>query len=176
MRTMALLLCALMLTSSVAIAHQVKTDYDRSAQFYKYTTFMWIKEPQLASFLTNEQIIEAVNAELQARGLYLVTSDADLAVSVHSATYENRQLKFFYADLAGGWGWYRYWRPIPSITVVEIFKVGTVVVDLFDTRTQRVVWWATGTDTVTERAEKNVQHLNKAVERMFWNFPVAPKP
>jgi len=176
MRTRASLLCALMLTSSVAIAHHVKTDYDRSVQFYKYTTFMWIKEPQLARFLTNEQIILAVNAELQARGLDLVTSDADLAVSVHSAANENRQLKFFYADLAGGWGWYHYWRPTASITVVEIFKVGTVVVDLFDTRTQSVVWWTTGTDTVTEKAEKNVKHLNKAIEKMFWNFPVAPKP
>jgi hypothetical protein len=176
MRTKPLLLCALMLTASVAIAHQVKADYDRSAEFYRYTTFMWLQEPQLTNSFMNEQIINAVNAELQARGLCLVTGNADLAVSAHTLMDENPKLKFFYADLAGGWNWYYYWTPTPSVTVLETFEVGTLVVDLFDTQTQRVVWWTAGTEAVTEKTEKNVKHLNRAVEKMFRDFPAAPKP
>jgi Domain of unknown function (DUF4136) len=169
MRTMKTpLFCALMLTASLAIAHHVRTDYDRSAEFYRYKTFMWINEPQSANPLMNEWIVNAVNAELEARGLCLVTSNADLGVSANTATCGN---EIFYAGLAGGWSWYYYWRPKPSITVIETFDAETLVVDLFDTQKRRVVWWATGTETVSEKAEKNVKHLNKAVERMFQDFP-----
>src|SRR5262249_44148437 len=165
MRTKPLLLCALMLTASLAIAHHVKTDYDRSAEFYRYTTFMWIKEPQLANSLMNEQIINAVNAELQARGLHLVTSNADLGVSANTAARDNPKVKAFYASLPGGWSWIYNWTPQPSTTVVEAFEPGTLLVQLFDTRTQCVVWWVAGTEAVTEKSEKNVKHLNKTIEK-----------
>jgi Domain of unknown function (DUF4136) len=171
MRTMkTFLLCALMLMAGLAIADHVRTDYDRGAEFFKYKTFMWIQEPQLANPLMNEQIINAVNAALEARGLCLVTSNADLAISVNTATCENNNSEVFYAGLAGGWGWYHYWAPKPSITVIEPFDVDSLVIDLFDTQTKRVVWWGTGTE-----AEKNVKHLNKAVARMFENFPPRQK-
>src|SRR5262245_26082395 len=120
MRTMKTpLLCALMLTASLAIADQVITDYDRSAAFYRYRTFMWINEPQSANPWMNERIVNLVNAELQARGLCLVTSNADLGVSANTATRENPKLDVFYGALTGGWNWYYYWKPKPSITVVE---------------------------------------------------------
>src|SRR5215468_9863835 len=81
MRTLrTLLFCALMLTGSAAIAHQIRTDWDRGAKFYEYRTFMWAKEPELENPWMNEQIINAVTAELETRGLCLVTSCADLAV------------------------------------------------------------------------------------------------
>jgi hypothetical protein len=51
--------------------------------------------------------------------------------------------------------------------VVEPLEVGTLVVEVSDTQTQRVVWWGTRTETVS----KSVKHLNKAVEKMFMNFP-----
>ena len=167
MRTMkTLLLCGLMLTASLAIADYVRTDYDRSAQFDRYRTFMWIKEPECANPLMNQLIFNAVNAELEGRGLSLVASDADLAISVTTATSGTNKSEVFYAGLTGGWGWYHYWAPKPSITMIETFEVGTLVLNLFDTETQSVVWWATGTE-----AEKSVRHLNKTVRKMFENFP-----
>src|SRR4051812_40299903 len=122
-----LLLCVLMLSTSIAIADHIadhiRTDYDRSAGFYKYKTFMWVREPQLANPWINEWIINAVNNELEAKGLCLVTSNADLAVSATTATCGTHELQTFYADLAGGWSWYHYWTPAePSISVIEPFE------------------------------------------------------
>jgi uncharacterized protein DUF4136 len=169
MRTsVTLLLCVLMLTASLAIADHVTTDHDRSAGFYRYKTFMWVNEPQTPSSFMNEQIMNAISAELQARGLCLVTENADLAVSVSSAPICNKKSEFFYAGLPGGWSWSYYWTPTPSTTVVEAFEIGTLVVYLFDTQTNRPVWWATGTE-----AEKSVGHLNRVIERMFEYFPPA---
>jgi len=172
MRTLkTLLFCAMMLTAGVAVAHQIRTDWDRGAEFYKYRTFMWAKEPELENPWMNEQIINAVTAELQARGLCLVNSDADLAVRVNTATCQSRNIETFYARLWGGWGWYYYWTPLPSISVVETLPVDTLVVDLFDTQAQRVVWWSTGTEAITEKTERNVKNLNRAVGYMFEDFP-----
>jgi len=178
MKTMkTVLLCALMLTASLAVAHQVRTDYDRSAAFYRYKTFMWVNEPQPPSPFMKEWIINAVNAELEAKGLCLVTSNADLAVSATTATFNNHYkpghgLETFYAGLAGGWSWYHYWTPAePSITVLESFEDDTLVVDVADTQTRRVVWWSTGTETV--RPERSLGALNEAVEKMFKDFPPA---
>ena len=169
MKTMTtVLLCVLMMTASLAIADQVRTDYDRSAPFYKYRTFMWDKYPQTANPWVNEWIVNAVDAELQAKGLCLVESDADLAVSASTPTCDKHQVGFFYAFLAGGWSWYHYWTPAePSITVVEAFDADTLVVDVYETQTQRVVWWGWGTDTLS----KNIKHLNRTVEQMFMGFP-----
>jgi hypothetical protein len=173
--TKTLLLCALMLTGSLAIADHVRTDHDRSAQFYRYRTFMWFQEPQFPNASINEWIINAVNAELEARGLCLVKGNADLGVSAYTATTvrcngtcNNGVMKPFYAGLAGGWGWYHYWRPAePSITVIETFDIDSLVVDVAETQTQRVVWWSTGTEAISD----HVEHVNKRVEEMFFSFP-----
>jgi hypothetical protein len=33
------------------------------------------------------------------------------------------------------------------------------------------VWWASASDTVSDKPEKNTEHLGKAVEKMFKDFP-----
>jgi hypothetical protein len=170
-----LLLCTMMLTAGLAVADHVRTDYDRSAPFYGYKTFMWLQEPQLPNSWVNEWIINAVNRELEARGLCLVRDNADLAVSVYTATAarcnptcNGPMLKAFYAGLAGGWSWYHYWTPAePSITVIETFDADSLVVDVAETQTQRVVWWGAGTEAISEHLE----HVNKRVEQMFLSFP-----
>jgi len=164
----AAVLCAFMMVASLAIAQDIKTDYNHSVDFSKYKTFMWIKEPKTENPLMKERIIDAVNMELQLKGLRLVTSGADLGISANTATKEEHTLDSFYNGFPG-WGWHRYWGPAP--VVVETYEVGTLVVDLFDTQTKQAVWWGAATDTVSEKPEKNTKHLNKAVEKMFKDFP-----
>src|SRR5262249_24992641 len=158
-------------------ADHIRTDYDRSAPFFAYKTFMWIKEPQLANPYENEWIINAVNNELEAKGLCLVKSNADLAVSATTTTCGcggcgcgTPELQTFYAPVAGGWSWYLYWTPAePSITMVEPFDADTVVIDAADVHAERVVWWGTATEAVSE----SVKHINRRMEELFVNFPPA---
>jgi hypothetical protein len=119
----------------------------------------------------NEWIVNAVNAELYAKGLCLVKNNADLAVSATTATGGGHEEQTFYAGLAGGWSWYHYWTPSePPMLVVEPFEGDTLVVEVSDTQTARVVWWGTATDTVSE----NIKRINKRVKKMFMNFPWGP--
>ena len=169
MRTsVTLLLCVVMLTAGLAIADEIRTDHDRSTEFYRYKTFMWLDEPNGPNPFMNEQIMVSITNELQARGFCLVTSDADLGVSVASPNICNKKSEFYWADLPGGWSWSYYWGPLPSRVVTEAFHLDTLVVYLFDVRENRAVWWGTATE-----AEKSVDHLNRDVERMFEYFPPA---
>jgi hypothetical protein len=51
------------------------------------------------------------------------------------------------------------------------FTAGTLVVDIFDSRTKPEVWRGTVSDTILDKAEKTVEKRNKAIEKMFKNFP-----
>jgi len=171
-------LCAFTLMTSIAFADDVKTDYDRTVDFSRYRTFMWIKEPEPDNPLMKPRIIDAVNAQLQARGLRLVDNDADLGVSANTATKEEHTLQTFY-DGFPGWGWggyWGYWDGGPVTTYVDTYEVGTLVVDLFDTHAKQVEWWASATDTISHKSEKNVKRLNKSVEKMFKDFPPKGRP
>jgi hypothetical protein len=92
-----------MLGASVALAQDVKTDYDHTVNFSKYRTFMWVKEPKTTNPLMKDRIIEAVNAQLEAKGLRLVQDKADLGISANAATKEKQTLESFY-DGFPGWG------------------------------------------------------------------------
>ena len=164
-----------LLTATLAFAQKVTTDYNKDSDFSTYKTFTWIKEPKTNNPLVRQRIIDGVNAALMAKGLRLTTGQADLGVAAHTATKEERSLNTFYDGFGGGWRW----RPIggfgSATTTVNTYEVGTLVVDIFDTRTKEAVWRGTSTKTLSENPQKNEASLNKAVAKMFDKFPPARK-
>ncbi len=58
-----------------------------------------------------------------------------------------------------------------ATTTTETYKVGTLVVDLFDTQTKKLIWRGTSSDTLSNKSNKNIQALDKGVEKMFKQFP-----
>ena len=61
-----------------------------------------------------------------------------------------------------GWG--------QAITTPQVYTIGTLV-DLFATSTKQLIWRGVSTETLSEKPEKDTQKLNKAVEKMFKDFP-----
>ena len=57
---------------------------------------------------------------------------------------------------------------------MHTYKVGTLVLDLFDAKTQRAVWRATAEGTVPSSQERINENAMKAVREMFVDFPTAP--
>jgi Domain of unknown function (DUF4136) len=163
-----------MMIANTTFAQKVTTDYNKSADFTQYKTFMWIKEPNTTTDpLMRQRMIDDVNSALTARGLQLVTSDADLGVAAHAATKQERSLNTFYNGFGGGWRWGGGFGS--STTTVDTYQVGTLVVDLFDSKTKEAVWRGTASKTLSGNPQKNAENLNKAVEDMFKKFPPAAK-
>ena len=166
-----LILSVFVMIPLALIAQEIQTDYDHTTDFSKYKTFTWIKQPKTENPLMQQRIIDAINTQLEAKGLQLVSTGAELGISANTATKEQQTLNSFY-DGFYGWGWHRYWGPV----TVETYTVGTLVVDLFDIKTKQVKWWGTASDTISDKPEKNAKKLNEAVEKMFKHFPPKGTP
>jgi Domain of unknown function (DUF4136) len=162
----------MMIIANVTFAQKVTTDYNKTANFAQYKTFMWIKEPKTTNPLMRERVIADVNAALAAKGLQLVTSNADICIAAHNATKEERSLNTFYDGFGGGWRWGGGFGS--ATTMVDTYEVGTLVVDIFDAKSKDAIWRGTSTKTLSDNPQKNADNLNKAVEKMFKDFPPSP--
>ena len=50
--------------------------------------------------------------------------------------------------------------------------VGTLVVDIYDVKAKELVWRGMAQDTLNEKnSQKNMQMVDKAVAKMFKNYP-----
>jgi hypothetical protein len=161
-----------LLAATAAFAQQVKTDYDRSTDFSQYKTYSWEKV-QTQDALWVDRIKEAVNAALTAKGWTPVESGGNVAIVAIEMTHNQRTLNTFYDGFGGGWRWGGGFGN--ATTTVENYKVGTLVVDLFDTNTKKLVWRGSSSDTLSDKSDKNIKNLDKGVQKMFDHFPPGAK-
>src|SRR5580658_2724588 len=160
------------LLAGTAFARQVKTDYDRSADFGKYKTFSW-EHVKTQDALHVDRIKSAVNAALTAKGWTQVDSGGDISSMAILMTHDQQTLNTFYDGFGGGWGWRRFGGGGfgEATTTTDTYKVGTVVVDLFDTKTKQLIWRGAASDTLSDNSDKNIKNLNESVNKMFKHFP-----
>ena len=167
----------MLLSAIVSLAEQVKTDYDRSANFSQYKTYSWEKV-QTQNQLWVDRIKEAVNTALAVKGLTPVESGGDMAIVAIEMTKNQQTLNTFYDGFGGGWGWRRgggFGGFGEATTTTDNYKVGTLVVDLFDARTKTLLWRGSASDTLSDKSDKNIKDLDKGVQKMFDHFPPGEK-
>jgi Domain of unknown function (DUF4136) len=169
-RFIALVLTALLLSAAAALA-STTTDYDHKADFARYKTYSWA-QVQTSNSLWDQRVKDAVNSALAAKGWTEVPSGGDAVVCAHAATREQHDLETFYNGF-GGWRWRGFGGS--STTTVNTYKVGTLVVDLFDAGTHNLLWRGTASDTLSSNAEKNTKKLDKNVNSLFKHFPPTAK-
>jgi hypothetical protein len=160
------------LFASSSSAQQVKTDYDRNANFGKYKTYSW-EQVKTKDPLDVDRIKNAVNAALAAKGWTQVNSGGDVSIIAIQTTQDQQTLNTFYDGFGGGWGWRRFGGGGfgEATTTTETYKVGTLVVDLFDSKTKTLLWRGASRDTLSNNSDKNIKNLDKGVGKMFKKFP-----
>ena len=161
-----------LLLASASFAQQVKTDYDRSTDFSHYKTYSWEKV-QTSDPLWVDRIKEAVNSALATKGLTPVASGGDIAIVAIEMTKNQQTLNTFYDGFGGGWRWGGGFGN--ATTTVDNYKVGTLVVDLFDASTKQIVWRGSSSDTLSDKSDKNIKNLDKGVQKMFEHYPPGAK-
>ena len=157
------------LFAAASFAQQVKTDYDRSANFSQYKTYSWEKV-QTQDPLWVDRIKDAVNSALTAKGWTQVESGGSVAIIAMETTQNRQTLNTFYDGFGGGWRW-REGAFGESTTTADNYKVGTLVIDLFDANTKTLIWRGSSSDTLSNKSDKNIKNLDKGVQKMFEHFP-----
>jgi hypothetical protein len=153
--------------ASASVAEQVKTDYDRSANFGQYKTYSW-QQVSTRDPLMVDRIKSAVNGALAAKGWREVPSGGDAALVAIETTRKQQTLDTFYNGFGGGWRWGGFGT---ATTTVDTYNVGTLVVDVFDARNKNMIWRGSASDTLSSKSDKNIKELDKGVNKMFNHFP-----
>jgi hypothetical protein len=166
-------IATLFLLTAASFAQHVKTDYDRSANFAQYKTYSWqkvaTKDP-----LWSDRIKSAVDAALTKKGWTQVPSGGDVSLVAIEATKNQQTLNTFYNGFGGGWRWGGLGGE--ATTTTDTYKVGTLVLDMFDTQTKKLVWRGSASDALSDKSDKNIKNLDKEVQKMLKDFPPgAPK-
>jgi hypothetical protein len=161
---------AILIGSVVTLNAQVKTDYDHSVTFSSYKTNTWLKV-QGGDSLWDDRIRTAVDSQLAARGWRVVDSGGDASISAFRSIKQQQTLETFYDGMGGGWRWRGFGNDGMSTTTTDTTKLGILVVDIFDSHTQKLIWRGMDTDTLSSNPEKNSQKLTKDFANMFKHFP-----
>jgi hypothetical protein len=163
------------LLSTVAFAQKVNIDWDRSANFSNFHTYMWEPSPHPAKNFWNDRIMEAVDKQLQAKGFTKVDSNPDMWVVYSNTIHDQKEVVGTGYNMGPYWGW-GYWGGPTSVTYnTYVTKQGTLVVDIADAKNKQLLWRGDATDTISDNSNKNINTLDKAVSKLFKNFPPKEK-
>jgi hypothetical protein len=164
-KMLAIPLFVMALTAAV-FADQVKVDYDHGANFNQVKTYSWSKV-HTANSIWDNRVKNAVDKELAAKGWTQVPSGGAVALVAIEKTSVQQQYDTFYNNFGGR----RFGGFGDSTTTVDNYKVGTLMVSMFDGNSKQLMWRGTSSSDLSGNPDKNAKKLDKDVEKMFKKFP-----
>jgi len=159
----AMLVC---IASTIAIGQQVSVNYNHSQSFTQYRTYAWGSDNtnRVRDSILAQVAIQNIDTALQGKGLQMVKADQNPDVLVTASGGMKEQTSY------SAWGMRGIGGGMGGITP-EQNVIGTLIVDLYDAKTQSLVWRGIAQDTLNNNGSKNQQTLQKAVTKMFKQWP-----
>src|SRR5271166_4835641 len=127
-----------LLASSAAVAQTTNIDWDRQANFSLYHTYMWQPSPHPAKGFWDQRIVDAVDQQLQAKGLTKVDSNPDLWVVYSNSIHEQKELVGTGYNYGPYWGWGGWGAA--AVYNSGVTKQGTLVVEISDVKQKDLLW------------------------------------
>jgi hypothetical protein len=153
------------LVASGAYAQTVNTDADPSAPFSSYRSYAWTPGTASPVTLTEQRIHSSVDAQMAAKGFKLATDETpDVYIATHVLTHEEPQV------IANGFGPWGFGGGFGALDV-RTFVQGTLILDMYDAKTKKMVWRGVATGTASDKASKNTAKIDKALDKMFRHYP-----
>ncbi len=168
---------ALVFVGAAAFAQDVKTDYDKDANFAAIKTFAVKIGTSWNNQISEKRISDEIAQTLTEKGWKQVDANPDALVLLHGATEKQKSLNTFYSGGYGGYG-YRGWGGMgmgTATTTTSEYTVATLVVDIFDAKSKALMFRGTAEDEISDKAEKNIKKVEKASSKMFKDFPPGSK-
>jgi hypothetical protein len=190
MKFLGFLAALLLLVSSCA--PRVQVDARRNVNFNKYRTYAWMdpdvtagKNPVFYNEIATQNVEDALNGTLAEKGLSLNQTSPDLIIGYHFFV-ENKTRTVsdpspMYGPFMGWgrWGWNGWgpgwwgWNGGMRQYRQEQYQSGTVVVDMVDARTRKLVWRGAVQDAINNPTRIGPE-LTREVNRILEKFPERP--
>jgi hypothetical protein len=168
---------ALLVAPVLIVAQKTSYDYEKTANFAGFKTYAHKQGTPVGQSLIDDRIVAAIDAQLAAKGLTKAAADPDVFVVYHMAFDKEKDISTYSSGYGGyggyGWGWGGGWAGGTTTTQVRDILMGTMVIDMADARKGQLVWRGMGVKEVNTQAdpEKRDKSINKAVEKIFKNYP-----
>jgi hypothetical protein len=159
----AMLVCV---TSAVAFGQQVSVNYNHGASFSNYHTYAWASNNanQIQNSILAQVAQQDINSAMQGKGLAMVqeSQNPDLIITANGGMKQQTSYTAWgMRGIGGGMG---------GITPQQNVE-GTMIIDLYDAKSQSLVWRGIAQDTLSNNGNKNQQLVQKAVQKMFKQWP-----
>ncbi|MBO1895840.1 DUF4136 domain-containing protein [Shewanella sp. BF02_Schw] len=180
-----LFIAAAVLALSACSTLKSTSDFDPSVSFEQYKTYSWVeKKNEDAGYhldgLMDQRVRAAVETQLSQKGISKANKqNADLLVNYITKVDKKINIDTFNSNF----GYNPYYGPrwgfggsLHSETTVREYDVGTLMVDLVDNKTGKLIWRGTVADTEREQStpEERINTINQAIGTVMMNYP--PKP
>src|SRR5215471_6865665 len=174
----------LFLAAGVALAQDVRYNFDKDTDFSKFKTYKWVtlKGAQQLDDIADKQVQAAAQAELAKRGLTKVDADdADLLIGYQVAIGQEKEFTSYdtgwgYGPGWGRGGWYGGGGGMTTGQTSTIY-VGQLALDMNDSANKDLVWRGVASKTIDPKAkpEKREKNLAKAMEKLLKKYPPEKK-
>ncbi len=159
-------LLVLCLVPALMVAQQVSVNYNHSVPFSQFHTYAWggNNTNQIQNSILAQVAQQDINNALSQKGLQMVqeTQNPDLIVTASGG--ERAQTSW------NAWGMRGIGGGFGGITPEQNVEA-TMIISIYSPKTQELVWRGIAQNTLNNNGNKNQQMLQKAVQKMFKQWP-----
>ena len=159
----AMLLC---IASTIALGQQVSVNYDHNASFSQYHTYAWGSNNtnQIRNSILAQVAQQDINTAMQGKGLQMVQESQTPDLVLVASGGEREQTSYSAWGMRGIGGGRGGISPEQNVEA-------TMIVSLYDAKQQSLIWRGIAQNTLNNNGNKNQEMVEKAVQKMFKQWP-----
>lgn len=165
-------LVGIALSGASALAQSVTVDYDHSVNFMKFKTYTWDKVHATDPGV-EDRITIALNRDMAGRYMSEVPKGGDVTITAVEGSQSPDEFTTFYNSLGSDYSWQRPWGNgfLDSQASPSDVPVNTLVIDMYDTKTHKLLWRGTVTGPLTGSQDKMNNTIDKEVTELISKYP-----
>jgi hypothetical protein len=149
-----------------ALSQQVSVNYNHNESFANYHTYAWggNNTNQIKNSILAQVAQQDINSALAGKGLQMVQEAQNPDLIVTASGGEREQTSW------NAWGMRGIGGGMGGITPQQNVEA-TMIISIYDAKQQSLVWRGIAQDTLNNNGNKNQQAVEKAIQKMFKQWP-----
>jgi hypothetical protein len=159
-------LCFIFVLVAPVFAQQVSVNYNHGVSFAQFHTYAWggNNQNQIQNSILAQVAQQDINSAMQQKGLQMVQESQTPDLIITASGGERAQTSYNVWGMRGIGGGMGGINPEQNVEA-------TMVVSLYNPKTQELIWRGIAQNTLNNNGNKNQQMVEKAVQKMFKQWP-----
>jgi len=167
MKVKVLTICVLcLLVAAPVLAQQVSVNYNHGMSFSQFHTYAWGSNNtnQIQNSILAQVAQQDIESAMAGKGLTKVEESQNPDLILTASGGERAQTSY------NAWGMRGIGGGMGGITPQQNVEA-TMIVSLYNPKTQELVWRGIAQDTLSNNGDKNQKMVQKAIDKMFKQWP-----